>query len=459
MGTKPFGLSELVFDVKLTLQSKYELPVWVVAEISDLNINRTGHCYLELIEKDTLSDKIIAKARATIWSFAFRTIKPYFETTTGESLRAGLKVLLKVSVEFHEVYGFSLNIQDVDPKYTMGDLARKRAEIIEQLENDGVLEMNRYIPLARVPQRIAVISSETAAGFGDFKDQLIKNQYNYRFYVELFPAIMQGDKSANSIINALNLIFEKIEQFDAVVIIRGGGAKSDLSCFDNYDLAFYITQFPLPVLSGIGHERDDTVVDIVSHTRLKTPTAVAEFLINKASIFDSSLHDFQSRLTNGVNRAIENSEHYLNETTHYFNHTVNALLDSSFNRIEHNIKVLQKSALFFLDKKQSALTHKKNKIELLSNSFIAHEKEMLAFRTMRLKKWIKNYCKSEQKRLELLNAKLELVNPENILKRGYALAIKDGEILKDTHKLNVGDSVTVKLNKGQFDSSIDKING
>jgi exodeoxyribonuclease VII large subunit len=228
-----------------------------VAEISELNMNRSGHCYLELIEKDSLSDKIIAKSRATIWAFTFRTLKAYFETTTGETLRGGLKVLLKASIEFHEVFGFSLNIQDIDPQYTLGDLARKKAQIIQQLTSEGVLDMNKGLPFPLVPQRIAVISSETAAGYGDFLNQLETNSFGYCFFTELFPAIMQGDKASESIILALEHVYSHIDEFDLVAIMRGGGSKSDLNCFDDYELAYFITQFPLPILTGIGHERDD----------------------------------------------------------------------------------------------------------------------------------------------------------------------------------------------------------
>jgi exodeoxyribonuclease VII large subunit len=195
MSIESVSLSQLVSDIKITLQSRYERPVWVVAEISELNMNRSGHCYLELIEKDSLSDKIIAKSRATIWAFTFRTLKAYFETTTGETLRGGLKVLLKASIEFHEVFGFSLNIQDIDPQYTLGDLARKKAQIIQQLTSEGVLDMNKGLPFPLVPQRIAVISSETAAGYGDFLNQLETNSFGYCFFTEIFPPIKQDDKT------------------------------------------------------------------------------------------------------------------------------------------------------------------------------------------------------------------------------------------------------------------------
>ena len=223
-------------------------------------------------------------------------MKPYFEAQTGETLKVGMKVLLQVTVTFHEVYGYSLVVQDIDPTYTMGDMARRRKEILEQLTKDGVIGLNKELEIPDLPNRIAVISSATAAGWGDFRNQLDGNIYGFRFYVKLFPALMQGDDVERSVISALNAVADRRDDFDLVVIIRGGGAVSELSCFDSYNLAFNIANFPLPVITGIGHERDDTVADTVAHTKVKTPTAAAEFLINK--VFDTA-----SELENVTRRA------------------------------------------------------------------------------------------------------------------------------------------------------------
>jgi exodeoxyribonuclease VII large subunit len=268
-------LSELNGMVRQVLTEAFPTKLWVVAEISELKTQRSGHCYLVLIEKDTFTDKVVAQARATIWSYIYRILKPYFETTTGQVLIEGLKVLVQVTVEFHELYGYSLNIQDIDPTYTLGDLARRKTDIINKLTREGVIDMNKGLDFPLVPQRIAVISSETAAGYQDFTNHLNTNQGGYVFYTKLFSALMQGPQTEVSVIRALERIYEYEDLFDVVVIIRGGGSQFDLSCFDNYNIAFHVAQFPLPVITGIGHEKDNSVVDLVAHTRLKTPTAVA----------------------------------------------------------------------------------------------------------------------------------------------------------------------------------------
>jgi exodeoxyribonuclease VII large subunit len=287
-------LSELNGLVRKVVTDAFPEKIWVIGEISEMKINRNGHCYLNLIEKDEATDTVVAQARATIWSYTFRMLRPYFETTTGQILIEGLKVLVNVSVEFHELYGYSLNIQDIDPTYTLGDMARRRREIIARLTDEGVLDMNKEVEFPLAPQKIAVISSETAAGYRDFTDHLLNNPAGYIFYPKLFPAVMQGSQTEISVIEALDHIYEYEDLFDVVVIIRGGGSQIDLSCFDNYNLAYHITQFPLPVITGIGHEKDNTIVDLVAHTRLKTPTAVAEFLIGEVAGFDQQIEEARS---------------------------------------------------------------------------------------------------------------------------------------------------------------------
>ncbi len=295
MKESQLSLLELNQLIKDTLDDAFATPVWVKAEISEMTVNRTGHCYLELVDVDPSSKEVLARARATIWSYSFRMLRPYFETTTGQSFTQGIKILVSVKVEYHPVYGMSLNIRDIDPSYTMGDMARKRREIIVQLQEDGVYDMNRELELPLVPQRVAIISSPTAAGLQDFMDQLNNNQRNIQFYTKLFPAVMQGTETAGSIINALELVFQYEDFFDVVCIIRGGGAQLDLASFDNYELAYHVAQFPVPVITGIGHDKDETVIDLVAHTKMKTPTAVAEFLINGAETFEQMLLELEAR--------------------------------------------------------------------------------------------------------------------------------------------------------------------
>ena len=297
------------------LAANFTAPVWVIGEISEINIHSNGHCYLTLIEKGESEDRIVAQARATIWSYTFRMLRPFFETTTGQQLTDGIKVLLQVSVEFHEMYGFSLNVRNIDPAYTLGDQALKRREIIRRLTDEGVLTMNKELELPLVPQKIAIISSPSAAGYEDFMEQLANNGNGYKFYTKLFPAVMQGNQAEQSIVEALDRIYPYEDFFDVVVIIRGGGSQVDLSCFDNYNIAYHITQFPLPVLTGIGHEKDDSIADLVAHTRLKTPTAVAEFILDGVAAFEERINLMQQETISLVENRMEEEKSLLEDLT------------------------------------------------------------------------------------------------------------------------------------------------
>ncbi|NDV58704.1 exodeoxyribonuclease VII large subunit [Bacteroides sp. 519] len=330
------SLYELNILVRKTLTQAFPDEYWVQAELSDVRITANGHCYLEFIQKDAQKNTFIAKARGVIWANVFRLIKPYFESTTGQSFVSGIKVLVKVRVEFHELYGYSLTVSDIDPTYTIGDMARRRIEILRQLEKEGILNLNKELETPELPQRIAVISSATAAGYHDFKHQLETNSKGYYFYTELFPAIMQGDQVEASICEALQKIISRINEFDVVVIIRGGGSTSDLSGFDRYTLAAACAQFPLPIITGIGHERDDTVLDSVAHIRVKTPTAAAGFLINKIDQAATRLNNLVSRLAIAVNnRLSQENFKLLNKRTSLFRGVDNILLHN-----HHKLKLL-----------------------------------------------------------------------------------------------------------------------
>ena len=273
-----YGLTTLI---RRTIDQGLPSAYIVVAEIQSLSVNRSGHAYLDLVEKSEGGDQIIAQARATIWASQFRMIRAYFESTTGRQLQLGIKIMVKAKVTFHEIYGLSLNITDILPEYTAGEIAMQRQRTINQLKSEGVFDMNKGLSLPRLVQRIAVISSATAAGYGDFVKQLQGNQYGYKFFTTLFEASVQGDGAASSIIQQLDIIAELRDQYDCVAIIRGGGSKTDLACFDQLSICQHVCQFPLPVITGIGHDRDESIADLVANTPLKTPTAVAQFLIDR----------------------------------------------------------------------------------------------------------------------------------------------------------------------------------
>jgi exodeoxyribonuclease VII large subunit len=292
------NLSELLDKAKQVLESSLSDGYWITAEINEIKTNANGHCYLSLIEKEEDGEQLKAKVAATIWASAFRLIKPYFESSTGRPLSAGLKVLIKASVQFHVLYGISLNITDIEPSYTVGSMALQRRNTIARLQSDGVFDMNSELEFPLLPQRIAVISSEQAAGYQDFIHQLYDNENGYAFAVTLFPSSVQGAAAAAEIITALDAINNYCEAFDVVVIIRGGGATADLVCFDDYALATHVAQFPLPILTGIGHNKDESVVDMVAHLSLKTPTAVADYLIDCLASEDNELQVFGNIIEN-----------------------------------------------------------------------------------------------------------------------------------------------------------------
>ena len=414
MEQQALSLYELNGLVKRSIRNCLPETYWVQAELSDVRSNYSGHCYLEFIQKDANGNNLIAKARGTIWSNVYKLLKPYFEQETGQAFTSGIKVLVQVSVEFHELYGYSLTVLDIDPTYTVGDMERKRREILRQLEEEGVIDLNKELEFSMFPQRIAVISSASAAGYGDFCNQLANNPRGYDFHVELFPAIMQGERVEESIITALDTIYSRMDEFDVVVIIRGGGATSDLSGFDTYGLAANCAQFPLPIITGIGHERDDTVIDLVAHTRVKTPTAAAAFLIACMDKVADRLEELSARLQQGVrNRLLWEQRR----------------MDTLKQRIPN--AVYKRIA----DAKYGLLSVKRN-MQMASRQFLSMKKH----------------------RLELLQQRLNDALPEKQLARGYSITLKNGKAVKDASVLKEGDVLVTMLHQGKIESEIRNIN-
>lgn len=298
---KQYSLSELCDCIDDALTTELDSTYWVRAEIASLSVR--GHCYMEVVEKAN-NHSIAAKMRATCWQHTYNLLAPYFEAETGQALSVGMQVLLEVEVSFHAVYGMSLNIVGIDPRFTIGDLAKQRQATIQQLKNDGVMDMQRNLPLPSLLKRIAVISSNDAAGYGDFCHQLKNNNNGLHFHVQLFPALMQGEQSPVSIIQSLQQIADDMNSWDLVVIVRGGGATTDLRNFDNYELASHCAQFPLPIIAGIGHTRDISIVDMVVHTSVKTPTAAAEWIVGRMVVQAERINELNERLKNAVKQSI-----------------------------------------------------------------------------------------------------------------------------------------------------------
>lgn len=434
MGEKT-TLYELNNRIRNSIEQNFPDSYWVIAEISELKTNHSGHCYLELIEKDPNQDKIIARARATIWSYTFRMLKPFFETASGITLDKGIKILVKVKVTFHEQYGLSINILDIDPGYTLGDMARKRQETMDKLEKDGVLEMNKQIPFPTAPQRIALISSETAAGYEDFLNQLLSNTYGFKYYVKLFPAKMQGEEAIPSLIMALDKIYPHEDFFDIVTIIRGGGSKADLNCFDSYDLAYHITQFPLPVVTGIGHEQDTSVADLVAHTKLKTPTAVAEFLIMQTFSLDQYLAELQSTAIALVNECLQNKREHIDNLGHKFTLVINNILLK-------NDRILDQLAYSF---------------EKRTNRFLHVKKDFLKYSQSALQSFSGKYLLEKRHYLQIALKTIKYMDPEKVLERGYSLTYHKGRIIRNGSGLARGDLITTKFERDEVNSKVEKI--
>ncbi|MDR1097039.1 MAG: exodeoxyribonuclease VII large subunit [Tannerella sp.] len=445
----PVSLSELNTLVREALSNALPGTYWVRAETSDVRVNTSsGHCYLEFIDRDESSGQIAAKSRGTIWARTFQALKPYFEQETGQAFKSGLKVLVNVSVEFHELYGYSLHVHDIDPSYTLGDLAKKRKEIIRRLQEEGIFGLNKELPFPLLPQRIAVITSPTAAGYEDFTNQLLSGKEAFPFYVKLFPAIMQGEKTEQSVIDALDRLFPHTDLFDVVVIIRGGGSTSELSSFDSYPLAANCAQFPLPVITGIGHERDDTIVDMVAHTRMKTPTAVASFLIECMSREAGCLQELESRIHAEVTERIIHEKAVLQMLVTKFPVMVTGHIERHRNRLH--------AMTAHLSTLPQWIRHRAENLDAISprirravhTALSKYETSVNGIRS-HLRSACESVISTHRQEMELDEQYIKMASPEYILKRGYTLTVKDGKIVKRAADLSAGDEIRVKFADGE----------
>ena len=330
----PFTLYSLNNLVREAVGNALPARYWVTGELSEVREAVNGHCYIELVQRDEATGELVAKARGTIWSRIYSLLRPYFLEQTGQPFAQGLKVLLQASVNFHELYGYTLDVCDIEPAYTVGDMARRRQLVVKQLADEGVINLNKELPFPLLPQRVAVISSSAAAGYGDFCDQLHGNSYGFAFYTRLFPAPMQGNGVEQGIIAALDSIAREMDLWDVVVIIRGGGAVSELSCFDTYGLANNCAQFPLPVITGIGHRRDESVLDIVAHTSAKTPTAAAELLIHAMLAQAAWLNDVQQGVANAVRSRLDGEKRTLRSIVQHIPVATALLMQAQHHRLD-----------------------------------------------------------------------------------------------------------------------------
>lgn len=406
---KALTLYELNTLVREAIASAMDRDYWVEAELSEVREVR-GHCFMELVQKDLFSPTPVARASAKCWKTTWTRIRPRFEAITGQPLRPGMKVMLLVHPDFHEAYGFSWIVFDVDPTYTLGDMARKRMEIINQLKAEGVFDLQKELPLPLFSQHIAVISSENAAGYGDFCSQLSNNDYGFSFMPVLFAAVMQGDGVEQSIVAALNAINAEADRFDVVVIIRGGGATADMSGFDTLLLAENVANFPLPVITGIGHERDECVLDMVSHTRVKTPTAAAALLVDNLAQVWAHVTDCQRTITQLVGQRMASEPSRLDR------------LSTRLTTLIHD-----------------RLTHEQFRLSSLATS---------------LKPAAEYVLTTHRNHLERLALRAKLLDPKLLLRRGYSITTIGGKAVRDASLLKSGDKIVTQLEKGSVHSIV-----
>ncbi|KYG79747.1 exodeoxyribonuclease VII large subunit [Roseivirga seohaensis] len=427
-------LFELTSLIKSELEKNLEPSYWVIAEISEMRLNPKGHCYMELVDKE--GQYVTSKIRANIWAYTYRNLSAWFESITKTSLQSGIKVLLNVQVQYHELYGMSLNIKDIDPNFTLGERARKRQEIIQKLQDEGVFDINKELTLPIVPQCIAIISSETAAGYGDFKNQIEQNSRGYSFTTKLFQSLMQGDQAPSAIISALHQIHAEIQAFDLVVIIRGGGSQVDLDCFDDYELASHIAQFPLPVITGIGHERDETIADLVAHTQMKTPTAVAEFLISGIERYDDSLNEMAYRL--------EKSGKHLLQVSAYEIMNVGYSLKTSMKAIMHQ--------------SENALNQKQLRLNYAVKNLFRVENKKVDNVELPLAKAKYQRLKEAEKKLDGLEKQLKLLDPASVLNRGYSITLINGKPISAVQDVKTGEELETITAKHRIKSTVKSAN-
>ena len=424
-----FELNSLVRDVlETTLDSLF----WVEAELSEAREVR-GHCYMELVQKDIFSATPIARASAKCWKQRWQVLRPKFEGVTGQPLRAGMKVMLQVAVSFHEAYGFAWIVQDIDPTYTMGDMARKRLEIIRQLQQEGVFDMQKELTIPMFAQRVAVISSESAAGYGDFCSQLSNNDYGFKFYPRLFAAVMQGERVEQSVVAALNEINRHADDFDVVVIIRGGGATADLSGFDTLELAENVANFPLPIITGIGHERDESILDMVSNTRVKTPTAAAAVLIDNLVAVLSCINDYERRVAMRVKQVMDKERRRL---------------DRSAERVPMLFSLVKTRQEARLDRLMSRMVS-------LVNHNVSTAGYRLQLASANLLPLVERRLERANNELGRLEFRVKALDPQLILRRGYSITLLDNKAVRHADQLKRGDHIVTRLEHGSVKSVVE----
>ena len=452
--TEKLSLTELQLIIRDSLYLTLPEAYWVIAEISELKENYAGHCYLELIEKHPDEKNVRARVKAIIWSNRYRFLRAFFENSTGESLREGLKILIKIKVEYHELYGLSLIISDIDPAFTIGEMAMKRQLVIKKLEQEGVFSMNKELDFPIVPQRIAIISSKNAAGYSDFINHLRGNSVGYVFYSALIETSMQGTETEQGVISALDKIALNAHLFDLTVIIRGGGSQTDLSWFDNYNIAYHVTQFPLPVITGIGHDKDISVTDMVAYRSLKTPTAVADFLIDSVAATDNHIIEMSSEIIGSSKIIIEKNRNRIDTSGNKLFPLTKIILSAVKDKLSGKIIEIINIGKEYTFKAGRIPANQESRLTSAAKSFSSGKEMVLRRNSQNLIAGTRNLMSMNNMMLKGLDSSLTLLNPENVLQRGYSITSINGLILKNSDKVEQNDLIDTQLYKGSLSSSV-----
>lgn len=442
----PMTLFELLARIRATLQHAMPGTYRVIGELSDVRVASGGHCYFELVQKDEATDTSIASIRGNIWRNNYIRLAGAFERATGQRFETGIKVLVEVKVAYHEQFGLSLNVVGIDPSYTLGDIVRRRQAIIKQLEDDGIIDLNKELTLPRIIRRIAVVSAAGAAGYGDFCKQLADS--SYEFTVKLFPAIMQGEKVEESVIGSLDAIASDEAVWDVVVIIRGGGASTDLGGFDSYLLAANVAQYPIPVLTGIGHERDESILDLVAHTRLKTPTAVAAFLIESRAEETAVFKALCQRLTHAAEATLQREEQRALRLRSRLTQSAVQTVANQRGRLTDNRRRLEVATLRSVNDRRSAQMRLAARLQLGLGQLTQRGLQQTARLEHRLLLSVQNYLVQKHQRIDYLSKVLHLARPERLLSMGYSLTLKDGRPISNATILEAGDVIETHFQQG-----------
>ena len=449
-----YSLSDVAMSIHKMIERTYTRPYYIKAEILKLNYYPySGHCYPELVERE--GNTIKTEMRAVIWSTHFQDINRRFQQITGEPLKENIRILCLATIQFSPKHGLALHIEDIEPTYTLGEMVKNRQEVIARLKKEGLFDKNRSLPIPLLPKRVAVISVETSKGYSDFMQTLQQNEYGYRFKTELFPSILQGDKAITGIMGRLGEIAQRQDDFDVVVIVRGGGGDVGMSCYDDYELTRNVATFPMPVLTGIGHSTNLTVTDMVAHANFITPTDVAFSLLAAFRHFDEQLEDAMSRIVQRVQQQISDSRQDMLKVETTLQYKLPKVLDLHRNILADTYKDLVFKSKELMMNQHFKLKEIMREVTKSTQIQVQHSRQLLTTMEERLPRECRALLKRRTHDFTAVEEKLQLLSPENVLKRGYSITLKNGKAVTDAADLQAGDKLVTRFYQGEISSIVD----